>query len=1230
MTLEKDTRDAIGRTVRTLRELFEEDFTKQASGRFGIRSSQQTHATEPDKLDAWLDPLESLSLSPAEFAQREELVRALHYLTSEGNEPDEAVFRLIREAAFTAVNRLLAIRVAEAIGILPAVLSAGRQSPGFKEAVGDLFPSLASDENAYWTYLQVAGDELAPGVPRLFDRRHPTSAFVPSRACVDEALALLSAPELAGAWIEPETLGWGYQFFNGGDVKQMRDASAAPRNSRELAVRNQFFTPRYVVDWLVQNTLGRRLLQAGYELDLPLVIGEMGEHEPLDLEDVRVLDPAVGSGHFLLGSYDLLEQAWQSTGVSTTDAAARILPCLYGIDIDPRAAQVAQAVLLLRARRSAPTADLTPPTIVTAVALPHSKAMREEAFGGLSPAARHLADELAEALDRAPLLGSLLKVEQRLADELAEFQTVPRLTDGDADSTLADLHDALDGLVSKAASPEQRMFTAEAADALRFIQICQQRYDAVLMNPPFGAPVQGTKSYIKAAYPDAGNDIYAAFVSRGVELLNRLGRLGAITSRTGFFLRSFQDWRETLLLGHLECAADLGLGVMHEALVEAAAYVLSAEAVRERDLVVRGLLREPDKAVLALPDGGVQFSCDRRALAAVPGMPIAYWAPPAVFSAYEVHPCLEDVAYARTGLQTSDDFRFVRLWWEIDPRTIGPEARWVPFAKGGEFSPFYGEIDLVVDWENDGERIRAFPKAYVRSDEHYLQPGLTWSARTASAFHLRALPAGSIFGHRGNFIGTRKSEDLPKLLAWGNSSPVRYLLDLQLAAGETTSSGGAARDYIVGSIQTLPVPPLPDELTKPVQTLASARYHACSSSETSRHYVSPWSYGDDVDLAELLEDVGRVESAMARAFGYPPEVLSEIYREVGCPVTSYPFREDLDEQEVTALLRAPISVLVQRALQRSGGARYLAMKSYAVDRRLEILCHMFEAHPRAIIKVMRRGLDTSTLGSATILSYLLGAAFGRWDVRRAGGPPSTVDPWAAVAPTPPGALPVVGTRPRPALPDDYPLDVPADGILRDDLGHSADVISAIEQVWRTISESVSPSVSLPSRDELRTDLRLNFFGRHLAEYSGARRYAPIYWQLAVPSRRWGVWLYAPSMSRESLFAVARAAREKLTGLNEQVGLARERAETDRAARERVEGLEELTSEVEKFAAIADEVAQSGWEPDLNDGLLLNATPLEELFVNKKWRGQVAGHRKAMQKGDYPWATVQREYFEKRR
>src|SRR5262249_39527777 len=155
----------------------------------------------------------------------------------------------------------------------------------------------------------------------------------------------------------PDTLGWAYQFFNTPEERREMRESTAPRDSRELAVRNQFFTPSYVVRFLVQNALGRRLVEA-YGVpeladELPLLVGhDPPAAKPLPLAEVRVLDPACGSGHFLLGCYDLLERAWALQDVDAEEAAAHILPCLHGIEIDPRAAQVATAALVLRARRA--------------------------------------------------------------------------------------------------------------------------------------------------------------------------------------------------------------------------------------------------------------------------------------------------------------------------------------------------------------------------------------------------------------------------------------------------------------------------------------------------------------------------------------------------------------------------------------------------------------------------------------------------------------------------------------------------------------------------------------------------------------------------------------------------------------------------------------------------------------------------------------------------------------
>jgi len=440
MTLSKPDRDAIARAVQRLRALFEEEFTRQATGRFGLHTdrrgapSSNGDAPSPEDPEAalrpWVEPVEALSLTPTQVVQRAELVGAIAYLCREGMDGGAAVTRLIREATFTATNQLLAVRVAEAVGVLAQVTAQGRRSSGYREIVRDLFPLLAQDsDEGLWTCIQVWGDELGATVPLLFDRRIPTAAFAPDRTCVDDAIAIINDPAVAVAWGEPEALGWAYQFFNKKDERdQMREESAAPRDSRELAVRNQFFTPRYVVDWLVQNTLGRRLRQAGYDLDLPLLIGEVGGRIPLALEDIRVLDPAVGSGHFLLGCYDLLEQAWKTQRVSPADAAPYILRSLHGIEIDPRASQVAQAVLVLRARRAAPHADLEPPAIATARPLPAAPNVRREVFGKLSANARDVADELNDALEQAATLGSLLKVEQRLDAAFRRALHTPSLT----------------------------------------------------------------------------------------------------------------------------------------------------------------------------------------------------------------------------------------------------------------------------------------------------------------------------------------------------------------------------------------------------------------------------------------------------------------------------------------------------------------------------------------------------------------------------------------------------------------------------------------------------------------------------------------------------------------------------------------------------------------------------------------------------------------------------------
>lgn len=362
--LDERERSLLERIVGRCRSLLEEDLASQAAGRMGI------------DFDGTVADEEDLALDASGRAARREVVEVVTHFVSEGSGAGGAVARMLREATFTHLNRLVAIRIAEAQGLLLPSIAAGRASSGYRDFL-ELAPLLsADDDGGYGAYLALCGDELAGDVAALFDPRNPLLALAPSPAGLDRIVEMLADPTNAALWEAADCLGWVYQFFNTAEErKAMRDASPAPRDSRELAVRNQFFTPRYVVDFLIQNTLGRRLVEADPSspllADLPLLVDPPAEPgERVALEEVSVLDPACGSGHFLLAAYDVLERAYQHLGVQPTESAPLILKALWGIDIDARCVQVASAALSFRARRSGSDVELPRPNVICARSLP--------------------------------------------------------------------------------------------------------------------------------------------------------------------------------------------------------------------------------------------------------------------------------------------------------------------------------------------------------------------------------------------------------------------------------------------------------------------------------------------------------------------------------------------------------------------------------------------------------------------------------------------------------------------------------------------------------------------------------------------------------------------------------------------------------------------------------------------------------------------------------------------
>lgn len=636
--MDKDTRATIERATQQARRLLEDDFTSQLESTFDVLRTGHI-APRPGK-----------HLKPRDVIRRNKIVAAIDRKRAAGMSSADAVIDYRREAAFTTLNRFVALKMLEARELVQECITKRDQSTGYREFCG-LAPGveLLPDRDGYRLYLESLFDELSTAVKVLFDRRDLASVLWPKRATMDTLFDILNASDLSTVWGEDETIGWVYQFFNSGDERRkMREESQAPRNSRELAVRNQFFTPRYVVEFLVDNTLGRTWLEM------------YGDHSRLaqqckyfvrtedeskrtrskrDPRDLRILDPACGSGHFLLYSFDLLleiyQEAWYDAASAPGKATGKTLredfpdltdfqravpvliveQNLYGVDIDPRPAQIAAFALWLRAQRAFKdwriSANERPSLrrthIIVAEPMPGDKERTEQFASQLDPPLlRDLFHKMVHEMRLAGELGSLIRVDSALSADLdsarkefeqshmawqatlAGFEPARQTGDFNLAGIEDDqfFHEAEDRILtalrkfSESSAGEEglrrKLFEDDATHGIALIELLRLRFDVVLMNPPFGAASLAAKKVFESSYPRTKNDVYAAFVERGVKLLRPRGFLGAITSRSGFFVARFQRWREEIILKEAPPVvfADLGYGVMDAAMVEAAAYCL--------------------------------------------------------------------------------------------------------------------------------------------------------------------------------------------------------------------------------------------------------------------------------------------------------------------------------------------------------------------------------------------------------------------------------------------------------------------------------------------------------------------------------------------------------------------------------------------------------------------------------------------------------------------------------
>ena len=1464
--MEQEIRNKLQRATQQIRRLLEEEFAEQLEGTFDILASGKILPSAGKHLDA------------RQRLTRQKLVDAIEHIKAGGKKPQEAVEEYTREAAFKVLNRLVAMRMLEARGLLQECVSKGDQSSGFREFTG-LAPGLASlPDGGYRLYLECLFDELSVEVKVLFDRRDSASMLWPRRGALTELLDILGQADLSGVWGEDETIGWVYQYFNSGDErKQMREESQAPRTSRELAVRNQFFTPRYVVEFLTDNTLGRiwyemrkgttRLVdecrymvrrpmefilpdpdacglldtyagrkemltfwRSGTAADMPedpstaVVIdwvtrlandhasgngfekylhqlgdthdavlerlffgkqanekvhteslkaehpvvlmhgiwrvsveiarsdyGDMSKpisthpeagpcwtalrsqlmnpsvnltqaellNQPVfvphrakkDPRDLKILDPACGSGHFLLYAFDLLiwiyEEAWRDTAGPRSEITGNRLSenypdlqqlhaalpglvlahNLHGIDIDPRAAQIAALALWMRGQRAFnefgfarnTRAAIAKSNIVCAEPMPGEAGFLDEFIKEhLSESAegRFLASlvrKVFESMKLAGEAGLLLKIEEDIADEVAkakkhwlerpamrqktlfaEAATIVQqeldLTRGITDASFWEeaeqrIYDALRAY-SEAAERiggfQRRLFAVDTARGFAFIDLCRPRYDVTLMNPPFGDGTTNTRPYMAMSYSESASDIAYSFISRAVVRSTANGKIGVIATRQPLFVSGFEEWRRSILESNsLGCLADLGYGVL-DALVEVAAFIfdcghkcVSSPFLRLLDVKEKAdqLQREIAKlSTVGHNDENVR--CHLAGVSAfnmIPKFGWCYWLPSSLLARIASFKTLKEQGIsACKGLDTADDERFLRAFWEVSAEEIGSSKRWLPIAKGGAYSPCFDDIHLCVEWLIDGATL-ALNGASIRNKSFYGKEGLTYSSRSTSGFNIKALPEGCAISTGGHGVFAPSPESLHAAAALMMSRVGQLQIEMAVGGGDEAHSGSAARNYLNGIVSRLraPVQRIADDerLTAIVDELFSIGVSRFELDETSRLFDPRKAVSlllmdsgsrnalETRDIVRTLRLYSELEARIAEHYGLSANAITSIDLELGKDVWLLPTRDAADVRLAFDKI-ASLSVyeLIAIAVEKLGASRHLTKKAYVADRRFELLCRILDVHPSTVATLEQlwclRQSDPDTVPQ--LVRVAMGFALGRWEIDRRMSAVRADDFWKAISLS---DLTEGNPKPHPTL------------ILHDDPGHSADVVSTVLRVARRLGEITATGFALDESNpevQWRTWFATEFFSEHCNCYSKSRKKAPLYWQLATPSASYSVWLYYHHFTRDTFFQVLNEyvkpkrdhERQKLDRQRGEVG-----AVPTRWHRKEIEDQERFVAELVAMVEEIERIAPL-WNPNRHDGVIINFAPLWRLVPqNKSWQKECKECWDKLVAGEYDWAHL---------
>lgn len=829
-----------------IRQLIDKAFRNRL-GRMGISNSS-------------VQPIQNVAPEYLEDRKRVDIIRPV-FISETGNEND-AFEKLIEEFTFTLFNRIAALKVMEAHTLHPEIIT--KRTQHGDRAFSHLLwleqnpEGRNEDQEGLIRYFLFQLEQLSNDIP-LFSPKHPYH-LLPTPVELNAIINAFNEVEQDAAvgrdiWQSDDVLGWLYESYNN-YKKAAHKESGDKTEFNKVSIQSQVYTPKWVVKFLVDNSLGKAYLEMFPDSEIRrkykiASAPKTTQRERKPITEIKLIDPATGSGNFLLYAFDLFYDLYvdQIDNYGANYDSRKIPELiiqnnLHGIDLDDRAVQLAQLGLFIKAKRKKSTAKIESFNLVSSdFYLPPYEEVKEifEANSEFDAKQQEVIRDIWGDLQNAYKFGALIRLEEKLNFHfhglLQDFQStqIAMFTE----ETLANFEqfrlnfftNLQKAVTINAAKQGITFLNSKTQDAITFLQLLTQKYDVLVANPPytdssdFGREL---KAFVDANYKDPykfNSNLYSAFIKRAFELTNiEGGRIGMLHPLTFMYISSYSDVRKYILANnHIHILNELGLGgvfLNSDVQADVVAYIIESKKVnistesifldfkKYKNHNNKNQLFESvyENLVSNVEDPHI-YKIAQDQLKQIEGSPFIYWISEGFRKKFK-DKTIGDEFDVVQGLATANNERFTRFWWEVDSNNISQEIneekKWYYYSKGGPFCKWYGNNWAIVNWENDGSEIKDFrdekgkQKSRPQNEKYYKRKGITYTRSGSKGASFRIHQANYLFDVGGACIFSKgKYDNYEYTIAFLNSILSKYILDCLNPTVNTTEGDTKRVPFVI-------------------------------------------------------------------------------------------------------------------------------------------------------------------------------------------------------------------------------------------------------------------------------------------------------------------------------------------------------------------------------------------------------------------------------------------------